>query len=436
MGALSKQIRPELALGRFLPFIALSAAIIISSGATGCGQRRGGPPGGGQQGGFAFPVAAAPITRGTIADYGTVTSSVEPKLYANLSSVASGTVLSVGAQIGDRVSKGQLLVEIDDSTLRAQQSQAAANLAQVRATTGGGVTTAQANLHSAQVSYLTALANLRRSQELYSQGYVAKAALDSAHDQAASAEAAYRAAQVTAQNASLRSDDSAAVAALANAEAALNAVSAQVAQTQVRAPFDGVVTARNVDPGSLAAPGTTLMEVSQLGTVYVNAGIAGEDLKYVHQGTPVIVTVEQVPGRTWHGTIAYFNLSANPGTLVYQARIPLANPDLVLRGGMIATVQYARTRHAGALLAPRASVYQTPAGYSMFVIDAGKAKEVPVEVGIQNDQQAEVTGAGLKPGMLAILNHSALLQPGTPVQTLPPMPPPGGAGPPKSTANK
>jgi len=416
--------------GSILFILGLFAAL-TSLMAGGCASKGGWPQG---AGGFAFPVAAAPIRRGDIADYGTVTSLVTPKLSAALSSVASGTVLSVGAQIGEHVSQGQLLVQIDDSTLLAQQSQTAANLAQVRANTAGGSTTAQANLQSARVAYENAQLNLQRNQTLFQQGYVSRSALDDASNQAAAATAAYRAAQVNAQNASLGTDDSAAVAGLKNAQAALNAVSAQVAQTKVRAPFDGIVTARNVDPGSLNVPGSVLMEVGQLDPVYINAGIAGEDLRYVHQGTPVVVTVDALPGREWHGNVEYLNLAAAPGTLIYMARIPLANPDLTLRGGAVATVRFERTKKSGVLLAPRAAVYQTPAGYSMFIIDVSKvkqngkevtlsvAKEVPVDVGIMNDQLAEVSAPGLKPGVQAILNHSALLQPGTPVQVIPSQP--------------
>src|ERR1700680_4648595 len=138
-------------------FVAAALCAVVLVSFSGC-ARRGGPPGGGPPGGggFAFPVSAAPITRGTIAEYTSVTSTVVPKQSAMLSSVASGTVLSVGAQIGERVSAGELLVEIDDSTLRAQQSQAAANLAQARAGYQGGSTTAQANLQSAKVAYQNA----------------------------------------------------------------------------------------------------------------------------------------------------------------------------------------------------------------------------------------------------------------------------------------
>ena len=62
----------------------------------------------------------------------------------------------------------------------------------------------------------------------------------------------------------------------------------------------------------------------------------------------------------------------------------------------------------------------------------GRPTTFPVETDIENDQEVEVSGAGLKPGVLAILNHSALLQPGTPVQTMPPP----GAGPPQGAAHK
>ncbi|MBV8171659.1 MAG: efflux RND transporter periplasmic adaptor subunit [Candidatus Eremiobacteraeota bacterium] len=406
------------------------AALIVATSAC---ARKGGYPGGGGPGGggFAFPVAAAPLTRGGISAYTSTTGSVVPRLTGSLSSVASGTVLSVGAQIGERVQKGQLLVQIDDSTLRAQEAQAAANYDQQRASAQGGTSTAQANLRSAQVANNNAQLTLQRNRTLYSQGYVSKAALDDATNAAATAQAQLASAQVAAQNASLSSQNSAAVAQLQAAQAALATVQRQIAQTRVSAPFDGVVTARNVDPGSLAAPGTVLMEVSQLDPVYIDTTIAGSDLGFVHVGTPVNVTVAGVDGRTWHGTIRYLNLAADPGTSVYKARIPISNPDFTLRGGMVANVQYAQAHKNNVLLAPRAAVYQTPAGYGMFIIDQGKAKQVDVNVGIENDQVAEVSGPGLKPGVQAILNHSVLLQPGTPVQVLPPQP----SGP-KQTANR
>ena len=405
-------------------------ATMASLALAACGHR-GGPPGGASGfGNFAMPVQAAPVTRGDIASTFTVTSAVTPLQQASLSSVIPGNVIAVTHQIGEHVRRGELLVKIDDSTLVAQRAQAAGRLAQLRAQYSGGVTSAQANLQSAKVADDNARINLTRNETLYAQGYVSKSDLDVAHDRAAAADAGYQAAQVAAQNASLSgsADDSAALADLKAAQAAVQALDAQIAQTDVSAPFDGVVTARNVDPGTLASPGMVLMQVAQLDPVFVDAGISGGDLQYVRVGKPVTVTVDAIPGRVWHAQVAYLNLAAQPGTLIYAARVRVANPDLALRAGMVANVAIERTRKTGVLLAPRASVFQTDAGYSMFVIDQGKAKQIPVDLGLFNDQQAEVSGAGLSPGVMAILNHSLTLQPGSPVQ---PMPagggPPGGA---------
>jgi HlyD family secretion protein len=405
----------------------LAAGLVLS----GCGQH-GGPPAG--MGGFSIPVAAAPIARGTISQTFSVTGSVTPKLSASLSSVASGTVMTVGAQIGQRVQQGESLIQIDDSTLRAQlqSAQAAlessqARLAQAQATSTGDLASSDAALASARAANQTAQLTLHRDQELLKKGYVAQSAVDQAWADAMSSQAQLRSAEVAARNAGLNPDSrSAALANLRSAQAAVDQaraqvglISAQLAQTDVRAPFNGVVVTRNVDPGSLAAPGTTLMEVAQLDPVFVDVDIAGENLKYVSVGKPVSVTVSGNPGRAWTGKIEYLALAAVPGTLTFKARIPIANPDFALRGGMVASIAIEQARKNGVLLAPRASVFQTDTGYAMYIIDAGKAKSIPVTVGLENDQEMEVSGAGLTAGTQAILNHAATLQPGMPVQPLP-----------------
>src|ERR1700724_2004955 len=155
--------------------------------ATACGHQ-GGPPGGmGGGGGFAFPVSAAPITKGTITQTFTVTGAVTPLQSASLSSVASGNVLFVGAQIGQHASKGELLVKIDDSQLSAQlqsaqasQQSAQARLEQTRASSTGDVASTNAGLESARAADQTAQLNLQRNQHMKKQGFVSQSAVDQA----------------------------------------------------------------------------------------------------------------------------------------------------------------------------------------------------------------------------------------------------------------
>jgi multidrug efflux pump subunit AcrA (membrane-fusion protein) len=414
-------------------------AIIAAAALSGCGSHQGGPPGGGGMGNFSIPVSAQPMKRGPIDQSFTVTATVVPLQRAALSSVISGTVLEVNGQIGQHVAKGDLLIKIDDSTLQAQLNQNEAQLAAAQAryasalaNASGTMSSANAGLQSARIAAESADATLRRDQMLLKQGYVSQQAVDQQQAATAAADAALRAAEVQATNANLSGTASSAQADLRNAKAAVTSaaaasalIQAQIAQSNVRAPFDGIIVFRAVDPGSLAAPGTTLMDVDQLDHVYVDAGISGDQLKYVHKGTPVTVTVNSVPGRSWHGNVAYFDPSAEPGTVTYLAKTILANPDLALHGGMVAQAAFVLANKTDALLAPTASVYQTDTGYAMFIIADGKAAVVPVEIGLQNDQWTEVTGKGLGPNVQAILNHSATLQPGTPVMALP-----AGGGPP------
>lgn len=420
--------------------------------ATACGHQGGQAGfGGGGAGGFSIPVAAAPLTRGSITQTFSVTGTVKPLQTAALSSVASGNVLAVNAQIGEHVSRGELLVQIDDGPLQAQLRSAQASLesaqaklAQTRAGSAGDVASTDASLLAARAANQTAQQNLQRDQSLFKEGYVSKQALDQAWSDAMAASAQLRSAEVASQNAQIApSSQSVAQANIKDAQAAVDVaqsqvslIESQIAQTQVRAPFDGAVTARDVDPGSLALPNTTLMEVSQLDPVYVDVGVSGSSLPFVHVGTPVEVSVGTIAGRTWKGTVQYFNLAAEPGSLSYLARIRVANPDLALRGGMVANVAFDQAHKSGVILAPRAAVYETDFGDSMYVIDQGKAKVVPVVVGLQNDKLEEVSGPGLAPGTQAILNHPVTLQPGMPVMVMPPgggppgMGGPGAGGPP------
>src|SRR5450755_431870 len=259
-----------------------SLTLIIAAFVSGCGQHQG--QGGGPPGGFSFPVSAAPIKHGPIDQTTNVTGTVAPIQRATLSSVISGTVLTVNGQIGQHVSRGDLLVKIDDSTLQAQlrEDEALTVSAQARydsakANASGTMSSADAGLMSARSAADSANATLKRDLALFKQGYVSQQAVDQQRAAAAAANAALSAAEVGAANANLSGTASSALADLRNAKAAVDSAQAasslaqaQIAQTNVRAPFDGVIVFRAVDPGALAAPGTPLMEVDQLDPIYVD----------------------------------------------------------------------------------------------------------------------------------------------------------------------
>ena len=408
---------------------AACAASAVLASLAGCGGKGGGAAA--DQGPPPVPVSVAQVVRGPIASTFTLTGTIIPGQQANLSSVISGQVLAVNVQIGDRVRRGQLLVQIDDSTLRATlaQNQAAYDAARARLHSSvsndvGSASTTEAGLQSAKVAFDAASSNLARTQSLFKQGYVSQSAMDQALSQYAAAQSALRSAQVAAQNASMsagsgssaQSDLETARATEAQDAAAVQFVNTQIAQAAVTAPFDGVVTQRSVDPGSLASPGTPLVQVSQLDPAYVAVGIPDSDLTSVHAGTSSGVTVETLPGHAWTGTVNNLNAATNTGTLSYLARIAIPNPTLVLKAGMVATVSFVAARHEEALNVPRTAVVTTQDGSAVYVVVKGKAKALPVTIGLQTQDRAEISGPGISVGTQVITERPDSLQDGSTVQ--------------------
>jgi HlyD family secretion protein len=381
----------------------------------------------------ALPVTAQAVRVGTLTSTFALTGTIVPQQQANLASVISGTVQSVTVQIGDHVSAGQLLVQIDDSTLRAQLAQDQASLveAQARArqtyaTNRGTASTTSSSLQSAQVTYDAAVADNRRNEVLFRQGFISQQAIEKSRSDLAAARSALDSALVAAQNANMSTDQSSAAqadvasmqAAVTVDQAAVQAVETQIAQAAVRAPFDGIVTQRNVDPGSLASPGAPLVQVSQLNPAYVNVGVPDGDLQYVRAGSEAGVHVDALAGHTWHGKVDHLNAAAGEGTLTYLARISLPNPDLTLKAGMVANVTFVSARNSGILIVPRGAIATTDAGSAVYVVDNGKAKLRQVVVGLQTQNDAQISGAAIAKGTLVITQRPDALQDGSPVKVV------------------
>ncbi|MGH7727915.1 MAG: efflux RND transporter periplasmic adaptor subunit [Vulcanimicrobiaceae bacterium] len=396
-----------------------------------------------------LPVAVAQATRQQIATYLALDGQIAPHLQSTLSTPESGTITAVFANVGDRIRKGERLAQLDDAQLRAQlaanqasvgQSQAALASARIQAPISSqqyssAVAAAEQNLQQARNAVATDEAALRNAELIYTsdsklaaQGYVAQTALVQAHANYVAAQQALQdanqalpAAQAaletartnTGQTKVNQSTIAAQRAALAQAEANVQLLQTQIAQSAIYAPYDGVVTARLLDPGAFAGPNAGILQVAQIDTVYVNANVPDEDLTYVRAGTPVTFVSASLPGRTFHGTFKAVNAVPTQGTLSYLAQIVQPNPDGTLRGGMLVTVTVTKQMHRDAIVVPRTALFQSDRGSGVYTIVEGKAKLLPVTVGIETDTLAEVTGNGVSPGMAVITTRPDALQDGS-----------------------
>ncbi len=188
---------------------------------------------------------------------------------------------------------------------------------------------------------------------------------------------------------------------------------------RITAPFAGVITARFVDPGAFipaATSGTsaqsaallTLMDFSRL---RVQVFVPEPEVPFITNGVPVQVTVEELPGRPFSGSVTRFAYALDEATKTMLTEIELPNPTGELRPGMYASVQLEVERKAEAFLLPAAAVLTEKAGSFVFLVRDGKAKKTRVRTGFSDRVNVEIT-EGVEPGQPVILAHNQTLSDG------------------------
>ena len=429
---------------KHLKVFVLGMSVVAALGAVGCSkgsQKNQGPPP------LAVDVAKAKV--GDIATYISLDGQIAPLQDSTLSSPQSGTVAAVLVNEGDRVSRGQLLAKLDDSTFLAQlaanqataaqavaklkssslqapissqqYSSAVSQATQVLQAAKNRISTDEAALKNADLNYKS---NLQLSQ----QGYVSQTTLEASRaayvaaqqelnnskQSLPAAQAAYRSARESMNQTGV---DQATIeanrGALQQAEANVRLLQTQISQCAIYAPFDGIVTQRLLDPGAFAGPNQPIARVSELDAVYVNANVPDEDLNFVHTGTPVTFVSASLPGKSFQARIMDVNPIPTAGTLSYRARVREANPGDVLRGGMLVSVRIRKDHHAQTILVPRTAIFQTDQGANVYTVESGKARLLPVTLGLQTDTDSEVLGGTVKPGTLVITTRPDALQNGS-----------------------
>jgi HlyD family secretion protein len=393
----------------------LAAALVIALVACGHDPQRGqaSPP---------LNVDVATAKRQTIATFFYPDGQVAPLEQSSLAFQQNGPITSIDVNVGDYVTRGELLARIDDSLLQAQLAQAQASYRQATASARGavvGLPVQQTQNTTAVSTTRAALDNARliyqQDSNLYRQGYVSQAALESARAAYVQAQSAYDNAAIGIRNNVVAGENvKASLAAAQSAAAQAQLLETEISQTYLYAPYDGTITARLMDPGSQAGPTTPVLEISRVNTVWINVNIPDQDLAYVAPGKQVTFVTGSLPGRVFHGTIATVNAVPTAGTLSYLARMDLPNPGGILRGGMLVNVTIMQAQHRNTVVVPRSAVAQSDSGANLvYVVRSGHAIAVPVRVGIQTDTLSEVLSPQVTPGTVVITTRPDTLRNGS-----------------------
>jgi len=314
---------------------------------------------------------------------------------ANLFARASGYIDKRLVDIGDRVKEGQLLAAISVPELDHQISQNEATRVQLEET----LLQAQANLGLAQVTW-------DRDRPLVGQGWVTQQ-------------------QGTIDAQTLKAREAAVRLAQANVkaqEALLKMLNQQRAYRRIVAPFDGVITARNIDVGSLvqadAASGTFLFTIMQSDMIRTQVYVPQDQAFDVAPGVDAVVRVPELPGRTFPGKVTRIADALDPGTRTLLTEIDVPNPDGALKPGTYCTVELHVPHDKPSVLVPAEAIIFNRDGLQVAVVEGGDAHIRKVSVARDLGTQVEVRD-GVKEGDVVILNPQVDLVEGSKVKAQP-----------------
>ena len=186
--------------------------------------------------------------------------------------------------------------------------------------------------------------------------------------------------------------------------------------SRLTAPFSGVITARFVDPGAFIPAATAgsspqnaaVVTLMDYGRVRVQAFVPEPEVPFIKNGVPAKVTVEELPGRTFPGSVTRFAHALDPATKTMLTEIEMPNPTGELRPGAYANVQLELERKQNALLVTVTALLAEKAGTSVFTVLDGKAKKTPVQVGFNDGTNVEIVGGIREDQALILLGKQTL----------------------------
>jgi HlyD family secretion protein len=389
-----------------------------------------------------------PVERGTVQASVTASGTLNAVVDVQVGSQVSGNIKALYADFNTKVTKGQLVAEIDPQVFQTQVDQAAAALASVHS----GTMTAAAQVQKAnsdlagtrasekavesvlakdQATALNATTQYQRQDALFTRGIisqtdhdVAKTTLDVAEAQVAADQSQIDASKQTIQSAQAQvgvaqAQSSSAQDLERQSQASLAQAKLNLDRTRITAPVDGIVIARRMDVGqtvaaSFSAP--TIFEIAQdLTKMHLDTNVDESDIGNIKTGQDATFAVAAYPGTTFRGQVVDVRkapISAQ-NVVTYDVVISVSNPDLKLFPGMTANARIMTLKVDNTLKVPNAVLRSHPtaamltqlglpaaaaSGQQVYVVRGGTLQAASVTLGLSDGKYTAVTSADLHEG--------------------------------------
>jgi len=374
-------------------------------------------------------VRATEVQRGPIRSLVSTNGKIEPNRNFESHAPVPTTVKRLLVKEGDRVRKGQLLLQLDDADIRTQAARAqsqikAAQADQAALTTGGTqeeVLTLNAQLVKAHSALDLAERNLESLRRLQQQGAASAGEVHQGEDNLQRAQADVNLLEQKKKDRYSRPEVARIQAQAGEAQAAYDAAENALGKSSVRAPFDGIVYSLPVKQGAFVQAGELLLQEADLSRVLVRAFVDEPDIGRLLPGQAVEVTWDALPGRTWTGAV-----STVPSTVklrgsrnVGEATCTIDNLDFRLLPNVNVGVTIVVAEHANVLTLQRDAVHIDDSKPYAYEIVGNHLKRQPVDISLQNLTRVEITGGLTEGAKVALPAEDKPLVEGTPVKVVP-----------------
>ena len=361
---------------------------------------------------------------------------IQPKRLVNISAETAGRVVELAVNEGDRITKGQFLLQIDPKSLRTRVEGNAAALQSAE----GSLSQLRQAVETARVQMEQAQQNLTRQRNLWAQQLTTRESLEKAENDLRSAQSALqeREKQVTSQGSRISQE-----------RATLDSARYDLTKVRMESPIDGIVTRRNIQQGETAVigtmnnAGTVLLQLADMSVIQAEVEVDETNIPHVQLGQIAKITIDAIPDRTFKGHVSEIGnspIQAAQGTATqatnFKVVVMLDEKIPEVRPGFTCTADITTATRKDAISVPipavavRELVYdgngqivkeprtdkrrRTPVETvaaaaelkpgqtrkeveGVFLMRGGRAEFLPIKMGIAGDKYFEVLG-GLKPG--------------------------------------
>jgi RND family efflux transporter MFP subunit len=320
-----------------------------------------------------------------------------------LGAISGGKVNAVNVRSGDRVRTGQVVARVDASGYQAGLSQARAGLAAA----SDNERAAEAQLAAARSRLELARTTAGRMAQLYAQGAISRQQRDETMANLAAAQAGVAQAQA---------GRSASANVSAEARSGVVAASVPLDNATLTAPFDGVVTAKFVEPGAVVGPGSPVLTIQNTDDLELDVAVPNDDVAALVPGAPLRVRVDALGNATLTARVRAIVPMENPALRSATVKVSLdEHPGLL--PGMFARVNVDGKAHQGAAV-PLAALVNRAGQSGVFAVRGTSVAFVPVQTGTIGERFVEVAGLSGRAQDVAVTNLQRLTD-GTAVSVAP-----------------